>query len=409
MIATLTTNMALASLAILAVLALRQPVARWLGAGAAYALWLVPALRLLMPPVELFARPLLSLPVPLGTLAGGAAPLPPVGGPGQWVPVLLAVWAGGAVAFLGRELWRYHAFVRRVDESARVLGRHAGVLLVESEGVDGPVAYGLLHRRIAVPLDFTTRWSPAEQRLALRHERLHHARGDLWFASAALGFLAINWFNPLAWIGHRAFRADAELACDAAVAATLSSGERRTYAHALCKSASHPGAMTACPLTRADQLKRRLTMMNTHRTGRTRRLGGTALVAGLGTAALGLSVPVLAQTAGAKAAPTVDQIIVMKRDDFATGTPEGKIKLEELMARCPEQEELSAAVANAPAPGAPAARVIFCGTVAGEPERRLQVLKGVRAAMAGKSDLTGDKRAKTLAAIDEEIARSQSN
>ena len=36
--------------------------------------------------------------------------------------------------------------------------------------------------------------------------------------SASL-ILALNWFNPVAWLAFRAFRADQELACDAAVAA----------------------------------------------------------------------------------------------------------------------------------------------------------------------------------------------
>ena len=39
------------------VLVLRRPVARWLGAGAAYALWALPVLRLVLPPVTLPPRP----------------------------------------------------------------------------------------------------------------------------------------------------------------------------------------------------------------------------------------------------------------------------------------------------------------------------------------------------------------
>jgi len=45
--------------------------------------------------------------------------------------------------------------------------------MIESAGVDGPLALGLLNRRIVVPTDFQTRYSDAERSLALDHERYH--------------------------------------------------------------------------------------------------------------------------------------------------------------------------------------------------------------------------------------------
>ena len=91
--------------------------------------------------------------------------------------------------------------------------------------------------------------------------------------------LALNWFNPIAWLAFRAFRDDQELACDAAVAARADPQARHDYARALIKSASRPGLIAACPLNHADQLKRRLRMMNDHRRSRLRLLGGAAAIA----------------------------------------------------------------------------------------------------------------------------------
>ena len=67
------------TLLLLLVLALRRPVARAFGAGWAYALWTVPALRLVLPPLPQFA-PDIQLPsvvasIPSAAL-GGTAPLP---------------------------------------------------------------------------------------------------------------------------------------------------------------------------------------------------------------------------------------------------------------------------------------------------------------------------------------------
>jgi beta-lactamase regulating signal transducer with metallopeptidase domain len=195
--------------------------------GVAYALWLVPALRLIAPPAEwvaqIFATPLPSLPPILVTIeaAGEAAP-PSVDGPGQWVPILLAVWAGGAILFLLVQALAYRRFTAQLSASAHSAGAHWGVPLIESAAVEGPLALGLLNRRIVVPADFEDRYSPAERQLALDHERYHHRRGDILANHAALIVLALNWFNPIAWASFRAFRADQELSCDAAIAAQAS-------------------------------------------------------------------------------------------------------------------------------------------------------------------------------------------
>jgi len=289
MIAWLALNMGWASAAMLLVLALRQPAARLFGAGVAYALWLLPALRLIQPPLPAWHAAIPSVAAPetlVVFVEGTAAPLPPDGGPGQWVPILLAIWAGGAAVFLAWQCLSYRAFLARLASGARRIGAHRGLPIVASEGAEGPLALGFLNRHIVVPADFEARYTPAERGLALDHEAVHHRRGDLWWNLAALLVLALNWFNPIAWIAFRAFRADQELACDAAVMAGADAGARHAYASALVKSASRPGLIAACPLNHADQLKRRLRMMKQHRRGRARLIGGLG-IAGL-VAAVGL-------------------------------------------------------------------------------------------------------------------------
>jgi beta-lactamase regulating signal transducer with metallopeptidase domain len=266
---------------LLLVLALRGPVARAFGAGWAYALWAVPAVRLVLPALPQLT-PDIQLPAAAALVpavaVGGTAPLPASPGPIDWAPLILALWAGGAVIFLACQWLSYRAFARRLDASARPARppHQDGIEAVVSAAVDGPLATGLLHPRIVLPEDFERRYSPAERRLALAHEVTHHRRRDIWWNLAATLVLAFNWFNPVAWIAHRAFRADQELSCDAAVAATASADERCDYARALVKSASRPGLIAACALNGADQLKQRLRMMAGHRVSGARRAGGLA-------------------------------------------------------------------------------------------------------------------------------------
>jgi beta-lactamase regulating signal transducer with metallopeptidase domain len=279
----------------LLVLAVRGTVARFFGAGWAYALWLVPALRLVLPPLpsffHIFALPPAASIIPAA--AGGTAPLPAEAGPGQWLPIMLVMWVGGAVLFMIHQWLSYRAFLRRLGLDAHPAKppSYGGIELQVSAAAEGPLALGLLRRRIVVPPDFLDRYSADERRLALEHELTHHRRGDIWWNVAAATVLALNWFNPVAWIAFRAFRADQELACDAAVAARASSEERCDYARALVKSASRPGLIAACAFNSASQLKRRLRMMRGHKVSAARRAGGFATLALLGLTSLSLASP----------------------------------------------------------------------------------------------------------------------
>jgi len=308
------TSLAVTALMLL-VLAVRRPVAHLFGAGWAYALWALPALRLVLPPLHLLGDEFPSLlpssaPAPVDLSAVPVAV--DAGNAFNWEPLMLAAWLGGAVLMLVWHGSTYLAFVRRLGIGSHIhasLAQEIGI--IESREVEGPLAIGLLDRWIVVPVDFTTRYTREEQRLALQHERTHHQREDIFWNMVALSVLALNWFNPVAYMAFRAFRTDQELSCDAAVAAQASSGERHDYALALVKSASKPGLIAACPLNHGGQLKRRLKMMKAHRRSRLRAVGGSGAVAALlltglsvtESASVAASEPAVAAPKPAPAAP----------------------------------------------------------------------------------------------------------
>ncbi|HEX8125770.1 MAG TPA: M56 family metallopeptidase [Allosphingosinicella sp.] len=316
MIAWLVETFVAVTLLMVMVLLLRGPVARSFGAGWAYALWAVPALRLILPPLPQLAPDLALPPVVLfiPTAAEMAAPLPAEAGPGQWVPFMLAMWAGGAVIFLILQWLAYRAFLGRIRETSRPArpALFGGIRTWISSAVDGPLALGVIERRIVLPGDFSRRYNPVERRLAMEHELVHHKRGDIWWNLVAMTVLALFWFNPVAWLAFRAFRSDQELACDAAVARTASLDERCDYARALVKSASRPGLIAACALNPAGELKRRLRMMRNHRASPLRSTGGIVALAAfaaagfaVGTAGRPQSGPAPALYASAAQAPAL--------------------------------------------------------------------------------------------------------
>jgi len=294
------------ALLMLAVLIARGPVRRAFGPGVAYALWALPALRLILPPLPQFhawreaATPAIAQTFTVYVIEplGGSAAAPESLVAQLGFP-LAVLWGAGAAAFLVWHGVRHWAFCRRMIAGSIRTERAGAVDVIETEAASGPLAFGIFRRYVAFPRDFAERYDDDERALALAHELGHHQRGDLIANWIALGVLALHWFNPLAWRAFRAFRIDQEMANDARVLAGRSVIERHAYACAIVKAA-HGGAVSAaCHLHTIHDLKGRLRMLTTGPRSRARiALGGTAVAA--------LMIAGLAGTAsGTAAAATV--------------------------------------------------------------------------------------------------------
>lgn len=257
-----------------AVLLIRRPVAKVFGAGVAYALWLIPAARLLMPSLTGEAVPVgessqsVSDAVRNSILAGVSGGEPAVAAvavsPGiDFAAIAVALWLGGAALFFIIQMIRYALMRDDLLSEAEELAVIDRIRVVRSDQVAGPLAFGLFKRYIAVPLDFNKSYSPAERELAIAHEMAHHKSGDLFANLAAFIVLCLQWFNPLAWMSWNAFRFDQEAACDARVLAGKCAEDRAIYGQALARTAFDgvPTFATALnsPKTIIERL-RRLTM-----------------------------------------------------------------------------------------------------------------------------------------------------
>ena len=278
------------------VMLVRAPVRNAFGPQVAYALWALPLLRLLLPPLPAAWREVAVTPISHASetitifVADGAAydPVVPSAAPViGWIVGLL--WAAGALGFLVWHLTSHRRHCRRLLGTAASIEEVRGVRVIASEAAAGPLAFGVVRRYVAFPLDFADRYDADERELALEHEIGHHQRGDLVANWIALGVLALHWFNPVAWRAFRAFRADQELANDARVLAGRSTIDRHAYACAIVKAA-HGGAVSAaCHLHTIDDLKGRIRMLSTSPRSRRRLALGGALVSTLVLAGLGMT------------------------------------------------------------------------------------------------------------------------
>lgn len=328
----LVSNALIASLLIVVVLAIRRPVAQLFGARAAYALWLAPALRLVLPPLPSSVTPdpiggdAVNWVIETGQRAGEVS---------SAFPSLWMLWAIGFGAMLAVRLVAHHRFLNAALAEGRPFDS-PGISydIIATPGVDGPVATGLIHPLILVPEDFATRFTPEQQHFALWHEQLHHRRGDLWAAAAALAATSILWFNPLAHLALGAFRRDMESACDAALLASAGRAAAPAYAETILRCAARPVPRSLCALTSIDELKGRLKMLSSNH-GKMTKSAGLLLAGGLVFAGT-LAVPAFA----GEAKPTTQTTEIRKVVHNGPGKPGDA---EAMMKACPgEVIEVSA-------------------------------------------------------------------
>ncbi|TMM50067.1 M56 family metallopeptidase [Qipengyuania marisflavi] len=291
------------------VLVLRRPVARYCGARAAYALWLLPVLRLVMPPLVLprWLQPIGEAQAPVQGLAGEAMTVAASGAeiagrvgavpealpsPVDLTTPLLTLWLGGVAIFLARRFALYHQLRRELLDEARPVGESGRVRLIETPAISGPIAFGVHDKVIALPMGFMVSRDKLSRDLALEHELAHHRGQDLLVNILVQPLFALHWFNPLGWAGWRALRRDQEAACDARVVAARSQTERAAYAGIIADFARRPGAAPrfalaapmACPVLGDKSIIHRLRSLSMSDISPRRRLAtrlafGTALVA----------------------------------------------------------------------------------------------------------------------------------
>ena len=252
-------RMVTSSVLILVLCALRVLLRGRVSARVMYALWLLVALRLLLPaglvespasimnvvpgaqgveetlgrpatPAENPAFPETAPALPQsGPESVADAPVTPAGtaaGREFW----LVVWAAGALAvavwFLAVNL-RLRAQLRR----ARRLDTGGKEPVYVAEELPSPCVAGLFRPAIYV----TPPCLEDERRMrhVLTHERTHLRHADPLWAWVRCLCLALYWFHPLVWVAACLSRRDCELACDEGTVARLGEEERIPYGRTL--------------------------------------------------------------------------------------------------------------------------------------------------------------------------------
>lgn len=152
---------------------------------------------------------------------------------------LPAIWLGGVgcmLLYMAVSLLRLRWRLRRA--------RHVEGNVYRCTEWSTPFVLGVIAPRIYVPE--TVQEQDFSQVLA--HEKCHIRRWDHVFKPLAFLLLAVHWFDPVLWVAYVLLGRDMESACDEMALKNATPAQRAAYSRALVACAAQPKMTAVCPL-----------------------------------------------------------------------------------------------------------------------------------------------------------------
>ena len=171
------------------------------------------------------------------------------------VPVFVVVWLAGSLLLAAYFTISYLRSLQKCRMSLpdntpyvqRWLSEHRITRPLEvrsSDLISSPLTYGILRPVILLPKKFDRSDETALQ-YVLAHEYIHIRRFDAITKILFAATLCVHWFNPLVWVMYVLANRDVELSCDGCVLRMLGEKEKSAYARALIRMEERKSGMSA--------------------------------------------------------------------------------------------------------------------------------------------------------------------
>lgn len=157
----------------------------------------------------------------------------------DWAEILSVVWVLVMSGILTYCIISYIALKRRIRTAVQC---EDGVM--ECEHISGAFLLGYLKPRIYLPMEL----NEEDREFILAHERIHIQRLDHWWKLVGVLCVAIHWYNPLVWIGFALLCRDIEITCDERVIHFMDLQKRKAYSQALLNSEKRRFSILECPV-----------------------------------------------------------------------------------------------------------------------------------------------------------------
>ena len=179
----------------------------------------------------------------------------------DWHKLMMIIWLIGMFGLL---LWFltvnciFYAHLRKCRVKCKIKCE-VPVYVVEDLG--SPCIFGI--RKPAIYLNKAAGKKKAYLNYIISHELCHYHHGDLSWSILRCFLVSVYWFHPLVWIAAYLSKQDCECACDESVMKTFNHKQRMEYGKALLSLVSTSrtvmmGTVSTSMTSRGKQLKERL-------------------------------------------------------------------------------------------------------------------------------------------------------
>ncbi|MBD5485229.1 MAG: M56 family metallopeptidase [Lachnospiraceae bacterium] len=156
------------------------------------------------------------------------------------------IWLTGGILFSAVHLCSYLLYRRKINQNGhRIVNDSICVLydklfdelqldrripIVVCDRADSPMVLGFIHPVLVLPAE---EYSDEELYFIFKHELIHYKRHDVCFKLLFVLANAVHWFNPVVWLMQREAVVDMELSCDENVMLNADYTARKTYTEIL--------------------------------------------------------------------------------------------------------------------------------------------------------------------------------
>lgn len=146
--------------------------------------------------------------------------------------VIVAVWMVSVNFLFFRRLRREREEIELPEELTKLVNTKKKLKVYQTKHLASPCLYGLPGRE-AVYLTADVAEDADKLRHVMVHEFVHKKHGDSFWALLRSVLAAVYWFHPLVWVAAVCSKRDCELACDEGALALLGEEERVPYGETL--------------------------------------------------------------------------------------------------------------------------------------------------------------------------------
>lgn len=155
--------------------------------------------------------------------------------------ILAGIWIAGTMIFIIRHTVQYYALRRcfnrfadctdeKTNDTMKRIDNSTKIKVLQTEAIDIPCCFGILHKRIALP---AKEYTDDELYFILFHEYLHLNNRDILTKVLTNLFCAVYWWNPFVYLLKKDLNQSLEIRCDDIAVNGLDKKNRADYLSAM--------------------------------------------------------------------------------------------------------------------------------------------------------------------------------